>query len=105
MAPDATETETGQGVEVEKADVTFTSQTFKPKANDGYALIESVETNAGKRLLHPMKILLPEGSLTAIMGPSGSGKSTLLNTLTDSLSTNSKGIADSKFCDVMPSTG
>jgi ABC-type multidrug transport system ATPase subunit len=42
-----------------------------------------------------MRILFPEGSITAILGPSGAGKSTLLNTLTDSLSVNSEGVATS----------
>lgn len=73
------------------------SETFQPHVNDGYALIEKVETKAGKKLLDSMKILLPEGSVTAILGPSGAGKSTLLNTLTDSLSVNSRAVADSKF--------
>eukprot|EP00934_Nitzschia_sp_Nitz4_P009418 Nitzschia sp. Nitz4//scaffold142_size57810//52068//54174//NITZ4_006501-RA/size57810-processed-gene-0.52-mRNA-1//1//CDS//3329536406//9408//frame0 len=68
--------------------------TFQPQENDGYALIQSVETTAGKQLLHPMKILFPEGTITAILGPSGAGKSTLLSILTDSLSMNSKGKAD-----------
>jgi ABC-type multidrug transport system ATPase subunit len=71
------------------------TDTFKPHKNDGYALIETVTTSKGKRLLHDMKILLPEGSVTAILGPSGAGKSTLLNTLTDSLSINSKAVANS----------
>lgn len=77
-------------------DIIEISETFKPHVSDGYALIEKVETHAGKKLLHSMKILLPEGSITAILGPSGAGKSTLLNTLTDSLSVNSKAVADSK---------
>jgi ABC-type multidrug transport system ATPase subunit len=71
------------------------SETFMPNKNDGYALIQSVTTSSGKKLLHEMKILLPEGSVTAILGPSGAGKSTLLNTLTDSLSISSTAIADS----------
>jgi len=70
------------------------SETFKAHRNDGYALIDKVETKNGKQLLYPMKILFPEGSVTAILGPSGAGKSTLLNTLTDSLSLNSRGTAD-----------
>jgi ABC-type multidrug transport system ATPase subunit len=69
------------------------SETFHPAVNDGYALIDSVETGGGKQLLHPMKILLPEGSVTAILGPSGAGKSTLLSVLTDSLSMFAKGKA------------
>ena len=73
------------------------SETFMPNINDGYALIQSVTTTSGKRLLHEMKILLPEGSVTAILGPSGAGKSTLLNTLTDSLSITSTAVADSKY--------
>lgn len=73
------------------------SETFQPQSNDGFALIEKVETKAGKSLLHAMKLLLPEGSITAILGPSGSGKSTLLNTLTDSLSVNSTGTANSEL--------
>jgi ABC-type transport system involved in cytochrome bd biosynthesis fused ATPase/permease subunit len=72
------------------------SETFMPNVNDGYALIQSVTTSSGKKLLHEMKILLPEGSVTAILGPSGAGKSTLLNTLTDSLSITSTAVADSK---------
>lgn len=72
------------------------SETFKPHTSDGYALIEKVETNGGKQLLHSMKVLLPEGSVTAILGPSGAGKSTLLNTLTSSLSINARAVADSK---------
>jgi ABC-type multidrug transport system ATPase subunit len=71
------------------------SETFMPNKNDGYALIQSVTTSSGKKLLHEMKILLPEGSVTAILGPSGAGKSTLLNTLTDSLSISSTAVADS----------
>ena len=71
------------------------SETFMPNKNDGYALIQSVTTSSGKKLLHEMKILLPEGSVTAILGPSGAGKSTLLNTLTDSLSISSTAMADS----------
>lgn len=59
-------------------------------------MIKTVETKDRKQLLQPMRILFPEGSVTAILGPSGAGKSTLLNTLTDSLSLNSRGIADSK---------
>jgi hypothetical protein len=47
------------------------SETFQPHINDGFALIDTVETKAGKTLLHSMKILLPEGSVTAILGPSG----------------------------------
>ena len=74
------------------------SDTFMPNVNDGYALIQSVTTSSGKKLLlHEMKILLPEGSVTAILGPSGAGKSTLLNTLTDSLSISSTAGADSKY--------
>eukprot|EP00563_Minutocellus_polymorphus_P008385 CAMPEP_0181026220 /NCGR_PEP_ID=MMETSP1070-20121207/3520_1 /TAXON_ID=265543 /ORGANISM="Minutocellus polymorphus, Strain NH13" /LENGTH=768 /DNA_ID=CAMNT_0023103391 /DNA_START=264 /DNA_END=2567 /DNA_ORIENTATION=+ len=38
-----------------------------------------------KVLLHPMKVDLPNGSLTAILGPSGSGKTTLLKFLSGSL--------------------
>lgn len=56
-------------------------------------MIESVKASSGKQLLHPMKILFPEGSVTAILGPSGAGKSTLLNILTDSLPLNTKGVA------------
>lgn len=70
------------------------SETFQPNKNDGYALIQSVTTSGGKTLLHEMKVLMPEGSVTAILGPSGAGKSTLLNVLTDSLSVNSKAVAD-----------
>jgi ABC-type hemin transport system ATPase subunit len=69
------------------------SETFHPAVNDGYALIDSVETGGGKQLLHPMKILFPEGSVTAILGPSGAGKSTLLSVLTDSLPMFTKGKA------------
>ena len=43
------------------------SDTFKPHVNDGYALIEKVEIKSGKQLLDSMKILLPEGSVTAIL--------------------------------------
>ena len=59
-------------------------------------MIESVKASSGKQLLHPMKILFPEGSVTAILGPSGAGKSTLLNILTDSLPLNTKGVATGK---------
>ena len=38
-----------------------------------------------KVLLHPMKVDLPNGSLTAIIGPSGSGKTTLMKFLSGSL--------------------
>lgn len=68
---------------------TFISETFKPAQNDGYALIKNVKTKKGKKLLHEMNLLFPEGSVTAILGPSGAGKSTLLSVLTDSLSMNS----------------
>jgi ABC-type multidrug transport system fused ATPase/permease subunit len=76
-------------------DIIKVSETFQPHMNDGYALIQSVTTSNGKKLLHEMKVLMPEGSVTAILGPSGAGKSTLLNTLTDSLSINSTAVADS----------
>lgn len=36
-------------------------------------------------LLHPMKVDLPNGSLTAIIGPTGSGKTTLMKFLSGSL--------------------
>ncbi|KAL3931611.1 MAG: hypothetical protein SGBAC_011229 [Bacillariaceae sp.] len=70
------------------------SETFHPTQYDGYALIDNVSTTKGKKLLHEMNLLFPEGSISAILGPSGAGKSTLLNILTDSLSTNSKALAD-----------
>ena len=38
-----------------------------------------------KVLLHPMKVDLPHGSLTAIIGPTGSGKTTLMKFLSGSL--------------------
>lgn len=38
-----------------------------------------------KVLLHPMKVDLPNGSLTAIIGPAGSGKTTLMRFLSGSL--------------------
>lgn len=38
-----------------------------------------------KVLLHPMKVDLPNGSLTAIIGPTGSGKTTLMKFLSGSL--------------------
>ncbi len=47
------------------------SETFHPEKNDGYAIIENVSTTGGKVLLNQMKILFPEGSVTAILGPSG----------------------------------
>jgi ABC-type hemin transport system ATPase subunit len=68
-------------------------ETFHPTVNDGYALIDSVGSGVGKQLLHPMKIVLPEGSVTAVLGPSGAGESTLLSVLTDSLQRNTKGKA------------
>ena len=71
--------------------------TFHPTKNDGYALIDNVSTTKGKVLLHEMNVLFPEGSVSAILGPSGAGKSTLLNVLTNSLSMNSKAVADSKL--------
>jgi ATPase subunit of ABC transporter with duplicated ATPase domains len=75
----------------EEGDLFEISETFHPARNDGLALIDSVETGAGKQLLHPMKIVFPEGSLTAILGPSGAGKSTLLSVLTDSMQLNTRG--------------
>ena len=72
------------------------SPSFHPSQYDGYALIDNVSTTKGKKLLHEMNVLFPEGSVSAILGPSGAGKSTLLNVLTDSLSTNSKAVANSK---------
>lgn len=93
--PDATSATSSPAVEMPlQDDVIEISETFKPHTSDGYALIEKVETRAGKQLLHTMKVLLPEGSVTAILGPSGAGKSTLLNTLTGSLSINSRAVAD-----------
>lgn len=83
-------------VEVKEGGLIEISQTFHPAKNDGYALIDNVSTTKGKKLLHEMNLLFPEGSVTAILGPSGAGKSTLLSILTDSLSTNSNGKADSK---------
>jgi ABC-type multidrug transport system fused ATPase/permease subunit len=80
---------------VTEEDIIKVSETFQPHKNDGYALIQSVTTSNGKKLLHEMKVLMPEGSVTAILGPSGAGKSTLLNTLTNSLSINSTAVADS----------
>jgi ABC-type multidrug transport system fused ATPase/permease subunit len=76
----------------------FVTETFTPTQNDGYAVIETVETtgSSGKQLLHPMNVLFPEGSVTAILGPSGSGKSTLLSVLTDSLEPNVRGVAQGK---------
>eukprot|EP00567_Pseudictyota_dubia_P017121 CAMPEP_0197437676 /NCGR_PEP_ID=MMETSP1175-20131217/4856_1 /TAXON_ID=1003142 /ORGANISM="Triceratium dubium, Strain CCMP147" /LENGTH=667 /DNA_ID=CAMNT_0042967253 /DNA_START=443 /DNA_END=2446 /DNA_ORIENTATION=- len=38
-----------------------------------------------KTLLHPMRVDIPSGSMTAIIGPAGSGKTTLLNYLAGSL--------------------
>jgi energy-coupling factor transporter ATP-binding protein EcfA2 len=73
------------------------SETFHPARNDGFALIDSVETGAGKQLLHPMKIVFPEGSLTAILGPSGAGKSTLLSVLTDSMQLNTRGVGSGTY--------
>jgi hypothetical protein len=82
---------------VAEEDIIKVSETFQPHKNDGYALIQSVTTSNGKKLLHEMKVLMPEGSVTAILGPSGAGKSTLLNTLTNSLSINSTAVADSTW--------
>jgi len=70
------------------------SPSFTPTVNDGYVLIDRVETKNGKRLLHEMNVLFPEGTVTAVMGPSGAGKSTFLNVVTDSLSINSIGVAE-----------
>jgi ABC-type multidrug transport system ATPase subunit len=59
-----------------------------PRAHGGRTLdMSAVEYSlrSGQRLLGPMSLRLPEGSLTAIVGPSGAGKSTLLGTLTGSL--------------------
>ena len=73
----------------------YISDTFHPTKSDGYVLLEKVETKNGKKtLLHDMQILFPEGGVTAILGPSGAGKSTLLSVLTDSLSVNSRAVAD-----------
>eukprot|EP00554_Chaetoceros_debilis_P005929 CAMPEP_0194074624 /NCGR_PEP_ID=MMETSP0149-20130528/1708_1 /TAXON_ID=122233 /ORGANISM="Chaetoceros debilis, Strain MM31A-1" /LENGTH=605 /DNA_ID=CAMNT_0038754853 /DNA_START=116 /DNA_END=1933 /DNA_ORIENTATION=+ len=63
----------------------------KDNINNGFAQVQSIQVNMGKNkdpkvLLHPMKILLPENQVTAIMGPSGSGKTTLMNFLTGSIS-------------------
>jgi ABC-type transport system involved in cytochrome bd biosynthesis fused ATPase/permease subunit len=88
--------ESGGAVEVNKDGLVDISDSFHPTKNDGYALIDNVSTTKGKKLLHDMHLLFPEGSVTAILGPSGAGKSTLLSILTDSLSTNSSGKADSK---------
>ena len=84
-------------VEVNKDGLIEISPTFHPTQNDGYALIDNVSTTKGKRLLHEMNVLFPEGSVSAILGPSGAGKSTLLNVLTNSLSSNSKAVADSEY--------
>jgi len=71
------------------------SDIFHPAKNDGYALIDKVETTNGEHtLLHEMELLFPEGSVTAILGPSGAGKSTLLSVLTDSLAVNSRAVAN-----------
>ena len=50
------------------------TETFHPGPNDGYARILKIETTGGKVLLNSMRILFPEGSVTAILGPSGAGK-------------------------------
>jgi ABC-type bacteriocin/lantibiotic exporter with double-glycine peptidase domain len=83
-------------VEVNEDDLLDICDSFHPTKNDGYALIDNVSTTKGKKLLQDMNLLFPEGSVTAILGPSGAGKSTLLSLLTNSLSSNSNGKADSK---------
>ena len=97
MLPEGVENHTSEDEQGNDEQIIKISETFMPNINDGYALIQSVTTTSGKRLLHEMKILLPEGSVTAILGPSGAGKSTLLNTLTDSLSISSTAVADSTY--------
>lgn len=62
----------------------------------GHTLIEKVETNKGKILLHQMDVRFPEGAVTGILGPSGSGKSTLLSVMTDSIQSNLRGAADGR---------
>ncbi|CAJ1951950.1 unnamed protein product [Cylindrotheca closterium] len=82
-------------VDPTEANLVDVSATFHPTEDDGYALIDNVSTTTGKKkLLKEMNLLFPEGSVSAILGPSGAGKSTLLNVLTDSLSSNSKAVAD-----------
>jgi ABC-type bacteriocin/lantibiotic exporter with double-glycine peptidase domain len=83
-------------VEVNEDGLVDICDSFHPTKNDGYALIDNVSTTKGKKLLQDMNLLFPEGSVTAILGPSGAGKSTLLSLLTNSLSSNSNGKADSK---------
>jgi hypothetical protein len=62
-AEEGVECTTGSGYENnnddEERDSFSISETFHPARNDGFALIDLVETGAGKRLLHPMKILFP----------------------------------------------
>ena len=56
--------------------------------DDGYCLVSSVRTKAGKEILQNMSIDFPASGITAILGPSGSGKTTLLSVVTDSIPSN-----------------
>jgi ABC-type multidrug transport system ATPase subunit len=65
--------------------------------NQGYAYIESVETSKGKKILHPMTVHFPEGSVCAILGPSGGGKTTFMNTVMKNIQSNINAYGDGKL--------
>lgn len=62
--------------------------------SDGYCIVQHVTTKSGKQILLPMKLQLPAGSVTAILGPSGAGKTSLLSVIIDSIPTNVTCAAD-----------
>lgn len=74
---------------------------FKLFRNRITQVSSSGEGDGNKTLLHPMKISIPEGSITAILGTADSGKSTLMKFIAGCLDKNVEwdGIGKFNFVD------
>jgi len=88
------------GVETTTGRSALTSGTLRP----GRCIVRKCAVMVGPRgrrtekvLLHPTRVDLPNGSLTAIIGPAGSGRTTLMKFLSGSLDNSVKFQGGGKF--------